>query len=76
MVIIIIQFNSCLFTCKLNSPKASYKVSTGKKKQQQQNTKQGSVCNSIITIPWKKIVIVTVIVIIITQLNSCLCTCK
>jgi hypothetical protein len=53
-----IQFNSCLFTCRLNSPEASYKVSTGKKKQQQntykQNTKQGSLCNSVIAIPWKK----------------------
>jgi hypothetical protein len=53
--VIIIQFNSCLFTCRLNSPEASYKVSTGKKKQQQntykENTKQGSLCNSVITIP-------------------------
>jgi phosphotransferase system HPr-like phosphotransfer protein len=28
MMIIIIQFNSCLFTCKLNSTEANYKVST------------------------------------------------
>jgi hypothetical protein len=28
-----VQFNSYLFTCKLNSPKANYKVSTSKKKE-------------------------------------------
>jgi hypothetical protein len=28
IIIIIIQFNSCLFTCKLNSTEANYKVST------------------------------------------------
>jgi hypothetical protein len=28
MVIIVIQFSSCSFTCELNSPEASYKVST------------------------------------------------
>jgi hypothetical protein len=27
-IIIIIQFNSCLFTCKINSTGANYKVST------------------------------------------------
>jgi hypothetical protein len=27
-----IQFNSLLFTCKLNSPKANYKVCTGNNK--------------------------------------------
>jgi hypothetical protein len=32
-MIIIIQINSYLVTCKLNSPKASYKVSTSKKKE-------------------------------------------
>jgi hypothetical protein len=33
-----IQFNSCLFTCKLNNPEANYRVSTGKRKKQQNNT--------------------------------------
>jgi predicted CDP-diglyceride synthetase/phosphatidate cytidylyltransferase len=28
IIIITIQFNSCLFTCKLNSSDANYKVST------------------------------------------------
>jgi hypothetical protein len=28
ILIVIIQFNSCLFTCKLNSTEANYKVST------------------------------------------------
>jgi hypothetical protein len=28
IIIIIIQFNSRLFTCKLNSPKGNYKVCT------------------------------------------------
>jgi hypothetical protein len=28
ITIIIIQFNSCLFTCKLSTPEANYKVST------------------------------------------------
>jgi hypothetical protein len=35
---IIIQFNSCLFTWKLNSPEANYRVSTSKRKKQQSNT--------------------------------------
>jgi hypothetical protein len=41
----IIQFNSHLFTCKLNSPEANYKISMSKKnetKKYKQNTKQGS----------------------------------
>jgi hypothetical protein len=29
--ILIFQFNTYLFTCKLNSPEANYKVSTSKK---------------------------------------------
>jgi hypothetical protein len=29
IMVIVIQFNSCLFTCKLNSTEANYKVSTG-----------------------------------------------
>jgi hypothetical protein len=29
MMMIIIELNSCLFTCKLNSTEANYKVSTG-----------------------------------------------
>jgi hypothetical protein len=32
IMIIIIQFNSCLFTCKLNSTEANYKASTNRKK--------------------------------------------
>jgi hypothetical protein len=36
----LIQFNSYLFTCKLNSLEANYKVSMSNKKKQ--NTKQGS----------------------------------
>jgi hypothetical protein len=41
-------FNLYLFTCKRNSPEANYKVSTSKKKQQQnkQNTKQDSLYSS------------------------------
>jgi hypothetical protein len=35
---IINHFNSYLFTGKLNSPEANDKVSTSKKKKQQQNT--------------------------------------
>jgi hypothetical protein len=37
-ILIIIQFNPYLFTCKLNSPEADYKVSTREKKEKQQNT--------------------------------------
>jgi hypothetical protein len=34
----IIQFNSCLFTWKLNSPEVNYRVNTSKRKKQQNNT--------------------------------------
>jgi hypothetical protein len=37
-VLTIIQFNSCLFTCKLNSPEANCRVSTSKREKQQNNT--------------------------------------
>jgi uncharacterized membrane protein len=33
----IIQFNSYLYTCNINSPKVKYKVSKSKKKQQNKN---------------------------------------
>jgi hypothetical protein len=36
--IIIILFHSYLFTCKLNSPEANYKVCKSKEEEKQQNT--------------------------------------
>jgi hypothetical protein len=46
---LIIKFNSCLFTCKLNNTEANYKVSTSTQKYtkiiKEQNTKYGSLYN-------------------------------
>jgi hypothetical protein len=44
IIIIIIQFNSYLFMCKLNSTEANYKVSTGteEEKIQRKHKKQGN----------------------------------
>jgi hypothetical protein len=54
MIAIIIQINSYLVTSKLNSPEASYEVSTGKKKETtKQNTKQSSLYIIIIIIKRK-----------------------
>jgi hypothetical protein len=39
-IIIVIQFNSYLFTCKLNSPEANYRVSTSKKQETTTNCYQ------------------------------------
>jgi hypothetical protein len=51
IILIIIQFNYCLFTCKLNSPEANCKVSTSKKTETtaklKQNTKQGNLYSNI-----------------------------
>jgi hypothetical protein len=58
-LIIIIQFNSYLFTYKLSSPEANYKVSTSKKKQQQNTNK----------IQNEAVYTVIVIIIIIIQLK-------
>jgi hypothetical protein len=44
----IIKFNSYLFTCKLNSPKANYKVSTTKEKEtKHMQTKYKSTMNHL-----------------------------
>jgi hypothetical protein len=37
--LIIIQFNSCLFTCKLNSTEANYKASTNREKYKKKQLK-------------------------------------
>jgi hypothetical protein len=48
--LLIIQFNSCFFTCKLNSTEVNYKVSTSTQKYtkiiKEQNTKYDSLYNS------------------------------
>jgi hypothetical protein len=55
-----IQFNSCLFTCKLNSTEANYKVSTVTwiytKITEEQDTKHDSLHNGnkLIIVPRKK----------------------
>jgi hypothetical protein len=56
---IIIQFNSCLFMCKLNSTVANYKVSTNTQKIKEQNTKYDSLYNT------NKLVKIPVAIIII-----------
>jgi hypothetical protein len=64
IIIIIIQFNSCLFTCKQNSTVANYKVSTViwkyTKITKEQDTKHDSLYNGnkLIIVP-RKILVLT-----------------
>jgi hypothetical protein len=62
---IIIQFNSYLFTCKLNSPEANYKVSTSNKKKTKYNKKVYTLMIVIAVI-----IIIEIIIIIIVIINN------
>jgi hypothetical protein len=50
MMIIIIQLNCYLFTCKLNSPKTNYKVITSKEKETKREEKTKNAIYIIIII--------------------------
>jgi hypothetical protein len=60
IIIIIIQFNSYSFTCKLNTTEANYKVSTSKKKNNKTFTNkiQNKAVNIVIIIQLKIKVII------------------